>query len=98
MKSYQFMLHKELARLDFLTFGKLDIFHLFQQRVTPLGVSLFLSGGYTIYIEVCIACWILGWNSLTLKENSLSVIKPCNSVIAIIMFSAKWGDSICVET
>lgn len=65
MKCYQFALHKELASLDFLTFGKFGTFRLFKQikgQSYPLGVSLFHSGGNTIYIESCMACWIPGWN------------------------------------
>lgn len=46
------MLHKKLASLDFLTFGKLGTFHLFKGtkgQPYPLGVSLFHNGGNTIF-------------------------------------------------
>ena len=58
-KWYQFMLHKDLASLDFLTFGILGAFHLFKGtkgQPYPLGVSLFQNGGNTIYIESCMVC------------------------------------------
>lgn len=42
-------------------------FHLFKWtkgQPYPLGVSLFCSRGNTIYIESCMAYWILGWNTI----------------------------------
>lgn len=54
-----YILHKKLANLNFLTFGKLGTFYLFEATMKgqpcPLGVSLSHNGGNTIYTEGCMA-------------------------------------------